>query len=74
MAKHAKGQRVMGEDRQALTEELATKYAAGKSVRELSSENGRSYGFVHRLLVDGGVTLRGRGGATRGKKKQATNN
>jgi len=59
----------MGEDRQALTEELATKYAAGKSVRELSSEIGRSYGFVHRLLVDGGVTMRGRGGATRGKEK-----
>ncbi len=28
----------------------------------------RSYGFVHRVLSESGVTLRGRGGATRGKK------
>ena len=30
---------------------------------------GRSYGFVHRLLLDAEVPLRGRGGATRTKKK-----
>ncbi|HEV8166730.1 MAG TPA: helix-turn-helix domain-containing protein, partial [Actinomycetota bacterium] len=35
---------------------------------ELASETGRSYGFVHRILAESGVTLRGRGGATRGKK------
>ena len=34
----------------------------------LAEETGRSYGFVHRMLSESGVTLRGRGGATRGKK------
>ena len=29
---------------------------------------GRSYGFIHRILTESGVNLRGRGGATRGKK------
>ena len=34
----------------------------------MAEETGRSYGFVHRMLSESGVTLRGRGGATRGKK------
>jgi predicted transcriptional regulator len=38
------------------------------SIRELAGETGRSYGFVHRMLSESGVALRGRGGATRGKK------
>ena len=38
--------------------------------RALAEETGRSYGFVHRMLSESGVTLRGRGGATRGKKAQ----
>lgn len=60
----AKGQRITGEDRDKLSEELREKYLAGASIRALASETGRSYGFVHRLLVDGGVKLRSRGGAT----------
>ncbi|MEV0391444.1 helix-turn-helix domain-containing protein [Nonomuraea sp. NPDC050643] len=31
--------------------------------RELALATGRSYGFVHRLLQEAGVTLRSRGGA-----------
>jgi len=31
---------------------------------------GRSYGFVHRILTETGVTLRGRGGATRRSKSK----
>ena len=42
--------------------------ASGASIRDLASETGRSYGFVHRMLSEAGVALRGRGGATRGKK------
>ncbi|MFO7401299.1 MAG: helix-turn-helix domain-containing protein, partial [Actinomycetales bacterium] len=35
-----------------------------------AASTGRSYGFIHRILSESGVTLRGRGGATRGKSKQ----
>ena len=52
----------------AATSDLKRKYTAGTSIRELAAETGRSYGFVHRMLIESGVTLRGRGGATRGKK------
>jgi hypothetical protein len=31
----------------------------------LAEETGRSYGFIHRLLVDEQVPFRARGGATR---------
>ena len=35
-----------------------------------AGSTGRSYGFVHRILTETGVSLRGRGGATRGKAKR----
>lgn len=63
-----KGARVTGGQRDRLAAELKRKYDAGQSIRALAAETGRSYGFVHRILSDAGVTLRGRGGATRGKK------
>ncbi len=58
-------QRVTGEERAALSERLAQKYSAGASIRELAASTGRSYGFVHRVLTEADVTLRGRGGAVR---------
>ncbi len=64
----AKGQRITGPDRDVLGTTLSKKYLAGASIRDLASETGRSYGFVHRILVDSGVKLRGRGGATVRKK------
>lgn len=67
MSEIAKGQRVTGDERKSLEASLAKKYQAGASIRELASETGRSYGFVHRILTDSGVQLRGRGGATRKK-------
>ena len=63
-----KGARVTGNERTKLAGDLKKKYAAGASIRALAEETGRSYGFVHRMLSESGVTLRGRGGATRGKK------
>ncbi|MFH8257811.1 helix-turn-helix domain-containing protein [Streptomyces roseolus] len=42
--------------------ELRKKYGSGTSIRALGKENDRSYGGVHRLLVDAGVTFRSRGG------------
>jgi predicted transcriptional regulator len=63
-----KGARVTGDDRAKLAGELKKKYTSGSSIRALAEETGRSYGFVHRVLSESGVPLRGRGGATRGKK------
>ncbi len=62
-----KGTRVTGSDRNRLATDLKTRYDSGESIRALANATGRSYGFIHRILTETGVTLRGRGGATRGK-------
>ncbi len=66
-----KGSRVTGVDRDKLAADLRKKYDSGSSIRALADATGRSYGFVHRILSESGATLRGRGGATRGKAKAA---
>ena len=60
-----KGTRVTGEDRNRLATDLKSRYDAGESIRSLATSTGRSYGFIHRILTETGVALRGRGGATR---------
>jgi hypothetical protein len=60
-----KGTRVTGTDRSRLAADLKARYDAGESIRSLASATGRSYGFIHRILTETGVALRGRGGATR---------
>nr|WP_201760842.1 helix-turn-helix domain-containing protein [Nonomuraea sp. K271] len=65
-----KGTRVTGADREKLAGDLKKRYAQGESIRALAASTGRSYGFIHRILSESGVTLRGRGGATRGKSKR----
>jgi len=65
-----KGSRVTGGERDRLAADLRKKYDSGASIRTLADSTGRSYGFVHRILTESGATLRGRGGATRGKAKQ----
>lgn len=62
-----KGARITGTDRNKLASELSKKYSQGASIRALAEETGRSYGFVHRILTENEVSLRSRGGATRGK-------
>lgn len=64
-----KGTRVTGADRAKLASDLKKRYNAGESIRSLAASTGRSYGFIHRILTETGVSLRGRGGATRGKGK-----
>ena len=64
-----KGTRVTGADRTKLASDLQRRYTAGESIRALAASTGRSYGFIHRILAESGVTLRGRGGATRGRAK-----
>ncbi|GAA2478365.1 hypothetical protein GCM10010406_13140 [Streptomyces thermolineatus] len=66
-----KGSRVTGAAREKLAADLKKKYDSGASIRALAEETGRSYGFVHRMLSESGVALRGRGGATRGKARAA---
>lgn len=68
MAELTKGRRVTGGERDKLAADLKKKYSGGASIRELAESTGRSYGFIHRVLSESGVALRGRGGATRGKK------
>ena len=63
-----KGRRIVGDARSALTSELAKRYERGESIRQLAESTGRSYGFIHRLLRDSGAKMRGRGGATRGRR------
>jgi hypothetical protein len=65
-----KGTRVTGADRAKLAADLKKRYDAGESIRALATATGRSYGFVHRILTENGVSLRGRGGATRGRAKR----
>ncbi|MFD4335865.1 helix-turn-helix domain-containing protein [Streptomyces anulatus] len=55
-----------GPERDKVAAELKARYDAGASIRALAEDTGRSYGGVHRLLADAGVTFRSRGGAMRG--------
>ena len=64
-----KGTRVTGADREKLAAKLQQRYGAGESIRALAASTGRSYGFIHRILAESGVTLRSRGGATRGRAR-----
>jgi hypothetical protein len=69
MTQLQKGARITGPARTKLANEVTKQYTKGRSIRELASAHNRSYGFVHRLLAESGVTLRGRGGATRSRKR-----
>jgi hypothetical protein len=67
----AKGSRITGAQRDTLASQFAKRYLAGESIRKIADDAGRSYGFVHGVLAESNVALRGRGGATRGAKKAA---
>lgn len=69
--KLTKGARITGASREDLAAGVAERYQAGESIRAIAEDLGRSYGFVHGLLKEKGVKLRGRGGATRGPAAEA---
>jgi hypothetical protein len=69
MAAFEKGARITGPARTKLANDLKKSYDKGQSIRDLAREHGRSYGFIHRVLSEAEVSLRGRGGATRGAAK-----
>ena len=64
-----KGARITGDQRSTLGAAFGQRYAGGESIRSIASDTGRSYGFVHGVLKESGATLRGRGGATRGPRR-----
>ncbi len=72
--KYKRGSRITGTARDKLGAELKKKYEKGASIRALAEATGRSYGFVHRVLSETGVQLRGRGGATRSRASDSTSN
>ena len=69
-ATYPRYRRVLGSERQTLVASLAERYAKGESIRSLAESTNRSYGAIHRLLGEGGVCFRPRGGKHfRGKAK-----
>ncbi len=58
-----KGRQITGPEREKIAMSMRDRYAQGASIRDLMEQNGRSYGWTHRLLRESGVVLRGRGGA-----------
>jgi hypothetical protein len=64
-----KNQRLVGAPREKAVARAVRLYGQGKAIRVIAEELDRSYGWVHAALVAAGVTLRGRGGNQRGKKK-----
>lgn len=56
---------ISGSARDNARAEVAKRYAEGETVRDIASDLGRSYGFVHRLLIESGEPLRSRGARTK---------
>jgi len=48
--------RITGEARTQLAADLAAQYEQGTPIRSLAESSGRSYGFIHQLLTEAGVT------------------
>lgn len=71
MSTVTKGIRITGQRRDSLAADLKSRYEGGASIRSLAQSTGRSYGFIHRILNESGASLRGRGGATRGRAKRS---
>jgi Helix-turn-helix domain len=51
--------RPVGRARTELAADFKKRYEAGESIRSIAASTGRSYGFVHRILTEQGVSLRG---------------
>jgi hypothetical protein len=57
--------KIVGQHRVEAREDISARYMSGESIRSLANESGRSYGFIHRLLVEAGMKLRRRGAPKR---------
>jgi hypothetical protein len=58
-----KSKRIVGTQRDELAKSLKEQYERGVSIRTLAATTGRSFGFIHTLLLEGGVAMRARGGS-----------
>ena len=63
LAPLTKGRQITGPEREKIAARLRDRYDQGASIRDLTAQIGRSYGWTHPLLRESGVQLRGRGGA-----------
>ncbi|HVU71997.1 MAG TPA: helix-turn-helix domain-containing protein [Mycobacteriales bacterium] len=63
MATLPKSKRIVGESRTQLADRLKAEYERGAPIRSLAESTGRSFGFVHTLLLEAGAELRQRGGS-----------
>lgn len=54
--------RLTPEQRSSLGLELKAKYESGATLRELSEQSGRSFGWIHKVLEENGTQMRPRGG------------
>ncbi|HEY2763377.1 MAG TPA: helix-turn-helix domain-containing protein [Pseudonocardiaceae bacterium] len=61
-----------GDQRIEIREQFKAAYERGATVKELAEATGRSYGSVHKLLVEAGTTFRGRGGAGHRKRRNSS--
>ncbi|MCX4682197.1 helix-turn-helix domain-containing protein [Streptomyces sp. NBC_01433] len=64
------GTRTSGEARARGINEYRTLYSGHVSIRTLAKMSGRSYGYVHACLVEGGVKLSPQGGNHRSPLRQ----
>ncbi|MFT9478733.1 helix-turn-helix domain-containing protein [Streptomyces sp. 11-1-2] len=60
-----RGKRLLGNDRERVREIVSVVYKSNPkvSIRDISEATGRSFGFIHELLIEAGVELRSRGGS-----------
>lgn len=55
--------------RDQLLDELRHAYEGGASIRTLVASTGRSYGAIHSMLRESGVTMRSRGGPNHRRRR-----
>ncbi|MEW2295624.1 helix-turn-helix domain-containing protein [Streptomyces sp. NPDC006743] len=67
-----KGKQITGAARAQLAREMREQYERGMSIRAIAEAHSRSYGFVHRVLTETDVPLRGRGGPRPGGRREET--
>jgi hypothetical protein len=65
MRDYKPGTHLTGNARHKARKEAARLYTQGCTIQSVADQIGRSYGGTRVLLLEAGVTLRGRGGALR---------
>lgn len=65
MRDYKPGTQLTGDARTTARDKAAQLYGQGCTIRSVAQQLGRSYGGTRALLLEAGVTLRGRGGGIR---------